>query len=84
MPTAATFQTREQIRGTKRCTRSKLASAPEIPPPLGLLLLLSEDAGGMFRNQVRNLEERLISILQGVFERSRISLYREPFPTKAV
>ena len=69
MPTAATFQTREQIRSTKRCTRSRLASAPEIPPPLGLLLLLSEDAGGMFRNQVRNLEERLISILQGVFER---------------
>ena len=50
MPTAATFQTREQIRGTKRCTRSRLASAPEIPPPLGLHLLLSEDTGGMFRN----------------------------------
>ena len=50
MPTAATFQTREQIRDTRRCTRSSLASTPEIPPPLGLHLLLSEDTGGMFRN----------------------------------
>jgi SAM-dependent methyltransferase len=60
--------------------QNRLASAPESPPPLGLRLLLGEDAGEMFRN----FEERRISIFQGAFERSRISLCREPFPTKAV
>jgi SAM-dependent methyltransferase len=42
---------------------------PEGPPPLGLHLLLGSDFTDMFRNQVRNLEERRISIVQAVFER---------------
>jgi SAM-dependent methyltransferase len=42
---------------------------PEGPPPLGLHLLLGPDFTDMFRNQVRNLEERRISIVQAVFER---------------
>jgi MPBQ/MSBQ methyltransferase len=45
-------------------------TAPESPPPLGLHLLLGPHFDRMFRNQVRNLEERRISIVQAVFERS--------------
>ena len=42
---------------------------PEKPPLLGLDLVLANDLGEMFRNQVRNLEERRICIVQAVFER---------------
>jgi SAM-dependent methyltransferase len=38
-------------------------------PPLGLHLLLGEDFGPMFRNQVRNLEEERIVVIQAVFDR---------------
>jgi len=42
---------------------------PEKPPPLGLHLVLGDDLGEMFRNQVCNLEERRISIVQAVIKR---------------
>ena len=38
-------------------------------PPLGLHLLLGEDFGAMFRNQVRNLAEGRIVVIEAVFER---------------
>lgn len=50
--------------------QDRLATPPsEGPPPLGLHLLLGSDFGEMFHNQVRNLQERRISIVQAVFER---------------
>jgi SAM-dependent methyltransferase len=38
-------------------------------PPLGLHLLLGEDAGPMFRNMVRSLAEGRIVVIEAVFER---------------
>lgn len=38
-------------------------------PPLGLHLLLGEDAGAMFRNLVRNLAEARTVVIEAVFER---------------
>jgi len=52
-----------------RWHQERLAAMPEKPSPLGLRLVLGDDLGEMFRNQVRNLEERRISIVQAVFER---------------
>jgi SAM-dependent methyltransferase len=52
-----------------RWHQERLAALPEKPPPLGLHLVLGDDLGEMFRNQVRNHEERRISIVQAVFER---------------
>lgn len=52
-----------------RWHRERLAAMPEIPPPLGLHLVLGNDLHEMLRNQVRNLEERRISVVQAVFER---------------
>jgi sarcosine/dimethylglycine N-methyltransferase len=52
-----------------RWHQERLAAMPEKPPPLGLHLVLGDDLGEMFRNQVRNLEERRICIVQAVFER---------------
>jgi sarcosine/dimethylglycine N-methyltransferase len=49
--------------------RERLA-APA-PPPLGLHLLLGAAAGEMLRNVARNLEERRITVVEGVFERGR-------------
>ncbi len=40
------------------------------PPPLGLHLLLGADAGPMFENQARNLEEGRLAVIQTVFERA--------------
>jgi hypothetical protein len=42
-------------------------------PPLGLHLLLGAGAGEMLRNVARNLEERRITVIEGVFERRRTS-----------
>ncbi len=39
------------------------------PPSIGLHLLMGDDFGSMFRNQVRNLEEDRITVIQAVFER---------------
>lgn len=41
---------------------------PSGPPPLGLPLVLGPSFGEMFRNQVRNLGERRISVARAVFE----------------
>ena len=45
------------------------AAAGPTPPPLGLPVLLGPAFGEMFRNQVRNLEERRIAIIEAVFGR---------------
>jgi SAM-dependent methyltransferase len=42
-------------------------------PPLGLHLLLGAAAGEMLRNVARNLEERRITVVEGVFERGSTS-----------
>jgi sarcosine/dimethylglycine N-methyltransferase len=42
-------------------------------PPLGLHLLLGAAAGEMLRNVARNIEERRITVIEGVFERRRTS-----------
>jgi len=52
-----------------RWHQERLAAIPEKPPPLGLHLVLGDDLGEMFCNQVRNLEERRISIVQAVIKR---------------
>ena len=49
--------------------QQRLAVTPGGPRPLGPHLVLGDDFGEMFRNQVRNLQERRISIVQAVFER---------------
>lgn len=42
-------------------------------PPLGLHLLLGAAAGEMMRNVARNIEERRITVIEGVFERRSTS-----------
>jgi hypothetical protein len=50
--------------------RLAAAPAPGGLPPLGLHLLMGDDFGAMFRNQVRNLQEQRVAVIQGVFTRS--------------
>ncbi len=51
--------------------RERVAAAQRAatPPPLGLHLLLGNEFGPMFGNQVRNLEEDRIAVIKGVWER---------------
>lgn len=49
--------------------RTPAGGGAPAPPPLGLHLLLGNDFGPMFRNQVRNLEEDRIAVIKGVWER---------------
>jgi SAM-dependent methyltransferase len=49
--------------------RERVSRAVSAPPPLGLHLLLGEDFGAMFVNQVRNLEEERIRVIQAVCRR---------------
>ena len=42
-------------------------------PPLGLHLLLGAAAGEMLRNVARNIDERRITVIEGVFEREKTS-----------
>ncbi len=52
--------------------RQRLAAAAAAPagqPALGLHLLLGADFSAMFRNQVRNLEEKRVAVIQAVFQR---------------
>jgi ubiquinone/menaquinone biosynthesis C-methylase UbiE len=59
----------ETASATRWFRQRSPATSPEDPPPLGLHLLLGEDAAEMFQNLARNLEEHRITILQTVFER---------------
>jgi ubiquinone/menaquinone biosynthesis C-methylase UbiE len=52
-----------------RWHQERFVATPGGPRPLGPHLVFGDDFGEMFRNQVRNLEERRISIVQAVFER---------------
>lgn len=52
----------------KRVAAMQAAAAP---PSLGLHLLLGDDFGQMFKNQVQNLEEGRIVVIKGVWERSQ-------------
>lgn len=47
--------------------RVAAAQAATAPPPLGLHLLLGADAGRMFANMLRNLEEGRIAMIQAVW-----------------
>jgi SAM-dependent methyltransferase len=47
--------------------RVAAAQAATAPPPLGLHLLLGADAGRMFANMLRNLEEGRIAVIQAVW-----------------
>jgi ubiquinone/menaquinone biosynthesis C-methylase UbiE len=58
----------DETAPTLRWYQERLAAMPAKPPPLGLHLVLGDDLGEMFRNQMRNLEERRISTIQAVFE----------------
>jgi len=50
--------------------RIAAAAAAGGPPPLGVHLMLGADAGPMFRNVARNLEEDRVRIIMAVFERA--------------
>jgi hypothetical protein len=43
------------------------AQGATAPPPLGLHLLLGADAGRMFANMLRNLEEGRIAVIEAVW-----------------
>jgi len=49
--------------------RERAAAAGEGLPPLGVHVLLGEEAGAMIGNVARNLGERRVRVVQGVFER---------------
>ena len=50
--------------------RARVAAAAAGLPPLGLHLLLGDDYGAMFANQVLNLEEERIRIIMGVWRKA--------------
>jgi ubiquinone/menaquinone biosynthesis C-methylase UbiE len=52
-----------------RWQQERLAASPAEPPPLGPHLVFGDDFGEMLRNQVRNLNERRISVIQALLER---------------
>lgn len=50
--------------------RQRIAAAAAAgPPPLGPHLMLGDDFGPTFRNQIRNLEEGRIAVVMAVFDR---------------
>jgi hypothetical protein len=59
----------DEIAPALRWYQERIAAMPDKPPRLGLHRVLGNDFGEMFRNQVRNLQERGISLAQAVFER---------------
>jgi SAM-dependent methyltransferase len=50
--------------------RARVAAAAAGPQPLGVHLVLGDDYGAMFANQVLNLEERRIRIVMGVWRKA--------------
>ena len=59
----------ETVSATQWLQQRCPATTSEGPPPPGPHLVFGDDFDEMFRNQVRNLGERRISVVQALFER---------------